>query len=178
MFSNNKIGSYKVVALGLITFLLLNVNACKTYMHISTDQTTGRKMLLGKTERTELYNDNSFDWFKERYNAYMPDKVAVDKIRGTNQNLTFIVFAGTWCGDTRALLPNFYKVMDAAGVKDDDIELYLLDRSKKSGDGLAAKYHIKFLPTFIVMKDGNEIGRVVETINNSIEQDISEFLGK
>lgn len=176
MFFKSRIWGYKVLAFGIVALLLLNVNACKTYMHISTDETTGRKMLLGKTERNELYNDDSFDWFMERYTVYIPVNSEVEKIRSASKGLKFIVFGGTWCGDTRALLPNFYKVMDAAGIKDDDIELYLLDRSKKSGDGLAARHHIKFLPTFIVIKNGVEIGRVVETVDESIEQDLVKIL--
>jgi len=55
-------------------------------------------------------------------------------------------------------------------------KLFGLDRSKRDADGLAEKYQIEFVPTFVVLQDDEEIGRIVETPIVSIEQDLVEIL--
>lgn len=142
----------------------------------ATDKTTGNNMLLGTATFNQLIDHADYPWLKEKYTAYKPDTDKVKYIANNVQGITFIVFGGTWCSDTRTLLPNFYKVIHTAGINDKQTELYLLDRSKKSADGLTAKYNIEYLPTFVVLKDGKEIGRMVEYVEENIETDLVKVL--
>jgi thiol-disulfide isomerase/thioredoxin len=74
-----------------------------------------------------------------------------------------IVFGGTWCEDTQNLLPMFYKLINQSNYPEKRITLVGVDRQKQSGNDLSAKYNIKNVPAFIVLKnDGTEVGRVVE----------------
>ncbi|HVF97495.1 MAG TPA: thioredoxin family protein, partial [Flavisolibacter sp.] len=73
-----------------------------------------------------------------------------------------IVFGGTWCGDTKALLPKFFTTTDAARFPESHITLIGVDHSKKTLYNLAEAFGITNVPTFIVMKGGKEVGRVVE----------------
>lgn len=73
-----------------------------------------------------------------------------------------VIFGGTWCDDTKQLLPKFFSTADAAGVAESRITLIGVDRSKKTLYNLAEAFGVTNVPTFIVMKDGKEIGRVVE----------------
>lgn len=162
----------------LIAFTFsIHLTACKTMtLTTTTDPVTGNNMLLGNATFKQLYNDDSYPWLKEKYMAYKPDSDKVKYIGDNAKGITFIVFGGTWCSDTRALLPNFYKVLHAAGINDGQTDLYLLDRSKKAADSPAAKYNIEYLPTFVVLKDDKEIGRVVEYVEENIEQDLVKIL--
>jgi thiol-disulfide isomerase/thioredoxin len=97
-------------------------------------------------------------------------------IRATNAGTSFLVFFGTWCSDSRREVPHFLKIADDCGIDSSRIRLYGLDRSKKSRDGLTEKYHIDRVPTFIFLKDGDEIGRITEKPTGTLEADMLAIL--
>ena len=51
-----------------------------------------------------------------------------------------------------------------------------MDRDKKSADGSAHKNRIVSIPTFLIMLNGKELGRVVETPVKYIEDDIANII--
>lgn len=90
------------------------------------------------------------------------------------EGLTFRVWGGDWCPDCRNQLPAFAAALDAAGVPDEHIEVYAVEREngEKVGEGME-EYGVEFIPTVIVEDDdGEEIARFVE----SEEQPITEYL--
>ena len=87
-----------------------------------------------------------------RYNA----------LQKNGSKVHFVVFGGTWCHDTQNLLPVFYRLLDKSNVPDAEVTLIGVDREKTALNGLHSAFKITNVPTFIVMKDGKEIGRVVE----------------
>ena len=144
----------------------------------SVDTIRHRKMLIGEGRSSALKTDTNFSWFNKNYAEYEPDKEAISTIKKHGKGVSFIVFAGTWCGDTKRELPRFYKVMDAVGMPESNINLYMVDRTKKSADGLTKKYKIKSVPTIILLRDGHEIKRIVEKPRKSIEKDLARKLKK
>ena len=114
------------------------------------------------------------EWFKTRYDNYTPDDSIVNLLARSDKNIFIQVFAGSWCGDTHKLLPRYFKTADMAEIKNHQV--YFVDRQKKSPDGLEKNYNIEFVPTFIVFKDGSEIGRIVESTEKSIEADLWEII--
>jgi thiol-disulfide isomerase/thioredoxin len=86
-----------------------------------------------------------------------------------------VVFGGTWCEDTQNLLPKFYQLVNASGYPQSKISLIAVDRKKQTINDLSKIYNISNVPTFIVLKDGKEVGRVVEY---GKEGDITKELGK
>ena len=120
----------------------------------------------------ETFTDTTkYPWFNERYNSYEPKQEALVKLNAVPP-YEIIVFGGTWCSDTRYLLPKFYKVMDALQYPP-KITLIMVDEQKKSGTGIEANYSIEYVPTFIVLQNGKEKGRVVESVQASIEEDLA-----
>ncbi len=53
-------------------------------------------------------------------------------------------------------------MLDTAGITEDHVTLVGVDYSKKAIGNLAEAFNIQRVPTFIVLKDGKEVGRVVE----------------
>ena len=58
-----------------------------------------------------------------------------------------------------------------------------LDRDKttltKEGKKAVRKYKIKLLPTFVILDgNGHEVGRIEESVNKSVEEDLAEIIGK
>ena len=114
--------------------------------------------------------------FKVRFDTVAVDQNLEGLIRNTNAGTNFLVFFGTWCSDSRREVPHFLKIADDCGIDSSRIRLYGLDGSKKSRDGLTDKYHIDRVPTFIFLKDGNEVGRITEKPTGTLEADMLAIL--
>jgi len=88
-----------------------------------------------------------------------------------------VVFLGTWCGDSRRELPRLWKAMDSgSGAVNFQLRYIGVDRAKKEPADLVKEYDVRYLPTFIVRRDGHEVGRIVETSPNGIEKDLLALL--
>ncbi|MEF8799437.1 MAG: thioredoxin family protein [Halolamina sp.] len=84
--------------------------------------------------------------------------------------LTFRVWGGDWCPDCRNQLPAFAAALDAAGVPDERIDVYAVEREngEKVGEGMD-EYGVEFIPTVILVdEDGEEITRFVESEDKPI----------
>lgn len=121
-----------------------------------------RKVLRGLIARTDIENDTAFSWFQKNYKLGRPDANAVAAFKQHAGDFQMLVFAGTWCPDTQNLLPEFYRLTDASNYADSNITLIGVDNSKTTLDNLNKTFHLVDVPTFIVMKNGKEVGRVVE----------------
>jgi len=56
------------------------------------------------------------------------------------------------------------------------MRLIMLDRDKKSGQNIEDGKDIHHVPTFIFLKNGTEIGRIVESPIESLEEDMFNIL--
>jgi thiol-disulfide isomerase/thioredoxin len=118
--------------------------------------------LKGLLSRKVLESDTTFKWFKNNYALGMADASAVQAFQQRKDKIHVVIFGGTWCEDTQNLLPVFYRLADKSGLPDSSITLIGVDRNKQTLDNLSGAFNIVNVPTFIVMHDGKEIGRVVE----------------
>lgn len=122
----------------------------------------GAKVLKGLITKDILVNDPAFPWFTENQKNFIPDAAGVEALRKNKDSVSFIIFGGTWCEDTQNVLPRFYKMASLAEYPLDSVTLIGVDRNKKTLNHLSEAFGITNVPTFIVMKNGKEIGRVVE----------------
>jgi len=122
-----------------------------------------RKMLKGIISKEDLSNDPVFTWYAESERIYpKPDTSAVAAFRKNEDKIYFIVFGGTWCEDTHFVLPKFFKIQEASGFPENRIVVFAIDRYYHTTGNIAQVLNITNVPTIIVMKDGKELGRVIE----------------
>ena len=87
------------------------------------------------------------------------------------------VFLGTWCGDSRREVSRFFRALDRVeGELPFSLRLIAVDRSKQTPAGHTDGLDIRFVPTFIVRRDGVEVGRIVESAPHGIETDLLNLL--
>ena len=153
--------------------------------HIALAQTevirdaNGTKIIKGFITKQELATDTAFTWFAQNQQGYIPDQNALQLLRTNRDSVNIIAFGGTWCGDTKNILPNFFVLTDAAGLSQDRITLLGVDRSKKTIQHLSEAFGITNVPTLIVMKNRKEVGRVVEYGHTGLfDKDLAEILMK
>jgi thiol-disulfide isomerase/thioredoxin len=164
----------------LLVVLIIGAGIC-TYAQsdfvVGTDG--GSKMLKGVVKRDLLENDTAFAWFHANQTGYTPSTDAVSLLRAKGGSARFLVLGGTWCGDTQALLPKFYLLMDAAGIGGDQLTFVAVDRQKHALNSLPEDMHLAHTPTFVVLKGGKEVGRVVEWgKNGQWESELAEIVEK
>jgi thiol-disulfide isomerase/thioredoxin len=148
--------------LPIIAGILFSTNLLAQSQYEISKDADGTKVLKGIITKDLIAKDSSFKWFAENQKGFVPNSDAVTALKNKGSQLQFIVFGGTWCDDTKNLLPKYYSWLAAAGFPEDRVTLIGVDRSKKTLSHLAEALGIINVPTFIVLKDGKEIGRVVE----------------
>ena len=151
----------------LLTFLF-------SWILVSKDSTPP---ITGKKPLDFLHNKSEFTWFDKGFESYTPKKETVEALKKVNwKDVKVKVFGGTWCEDTQNLLPKFIKMCKASAIPESSIELYYLDRKKQSPEGDEKPYNIERIPTFIILINGIEKGRVVESVSQSIEEDVLKII--
>jgi hypothetical protein len=58
-------------------------------------------------------------------------------------------------------VPRFFAIMDGAGISERQLTMVGVDRTKKDAEGLTEKWGITRVPTFVFLRNGQEVGRVV-----------------
>ncbi len=147
----------------LLLFLAFAVKAQKQYETLTDSTHNNEKILKGEITKSDLENNPEYTWYAESQKIYpVPNTAAVAGMRTNKDNVTIVIFGGTWCEDTHFVLPKFFKIQEASGFPDNRITFYAVDRNKHTTGTIAEDYHITNVPTIIVLRKGKEVGRVVE----------------
>ncbi|HTO93416.1 MAG TPA: thioredoxin family protein [Bacteroidota bacterium] len=126
----------------------------------------------------EILDTPPYTAFKAGYDTAKIAPEFVPMVRTAKEGVNVIVFFGGWCPDSKREVPRFLRLADEAGIPSTSIRLYALDRTKKSDDGLTAKYGIERVPTFIFLKENQELGRITEFPSTTLEGDVVTILAK
>ncbi len=118
--------------------------------------------MKGLLTRADIESDSTFSWFGANYALGRVDAAAVSAFKKNGSDIQMVIFGGTWCEDTQNLLPQFYRLADSSSFPASHITLIGVDRDKKTLDHLSEAFNIINVPTFIVMKEGKEVARIVE----------------
>jgi thiol-disulfide isomerase/thioredoxin len=145
------------LVLGIMIFTAAHA---QSQYEVTNEGTT--RILKGIISKDIITSDSSFRWYKENQQGFTPNAEAVQALKSKGADLEFIVFGGTWCGDTQFLLPKFYSWLQTANFPIEKTTLIGVDRNKKTLGHLAEAMGVINVPTFIIMKNGKEVGRVVE----------------
>ena len=140
------------------------------------DKESKTKILVGLSNRGGLQQDPFSVWFNKEYGAYTLNKEAVQVIKNDSENLSIMLFMGTWCGDSRREVPRIYRILDAVNFDESRLTLINMDRKKNSPDGEETGLNIHHVPTLILYKNSSEIGRVIESPIQSLEEDIAAII--
>ena len=105
---------------------------------------------------------------------YSCNQVALDKLKQV-KDVKILVVHADWCPDCEYTLPNLKSVMQhLPNIELSEVEVNF---RKKDPHGIAEKYQVKRIPTFVVLQNGKEVGKIVEYPQTTIEDDIVKFLG-
>ncbi len=120
------------------------------------------KTFKGIISREVLLSDTSFKWYAENLKGYKPNAAALEGLQQNKDSVQLLVFMGTWCEDSHNVIPKFYSLLDMAAFPQNRVTLIGVDRDKKTLSHLCEALDVTKVPTIIVMKNGKEVGRVIE----------------
>ncbi len=131
-------------------------------------------MLTGKTEPQKLNQELSR--YPDYDGQYQADPRCIDELSQVSQTTHIAVIIGTWCPDCHRDIPRFMSILNAADNPRLSAEYIGVNREKAYPRGHSEHYDFTRLPTYIVMRDGKEIGRVTERPQTTLEQDLVNIL--
>jgi hypothetical protein len=91
------------------------------------------------------------------------------------------VFLGTWCSDSKRELARLWRAFDdLMGTSGREapfaVRYVAVARDKQEPAELTAGRDLHYVPTFVVEREGREVGRIVETAPQGIERDLLALL--
>jgi hypothetical protein len=140
------------------------------------DEKAEEEILIGPCNKDGLLEGEFGIYFDEYYSGYEPDKQIIKALRTKKEGVSVTIVLGTWCHDSKEQVPRFYKILNKLKWKDDYLEQYCVNTSKVADSMDVSKYDIVRVPTFIFYRDGQEIGRIIETPVKTLESDMLMIL--
>ena len=166
-----------ILILAMISFGLFNLNSSNIPEGMFEDPKTGKPMLLGLIAIEELQQDPFSEWYQMESERYEVDTELTNAIDNPGQ-YSYEIFLGTWCGDSRREVPRMEKILSQMDVDMANVLIVTVDRDKISPNGEEEGKDIRYVPTLIVSKNNEEIGRIVESPSSesaTLESDLFEI---
>ena len=87
------------------------------------------------------------------------DTLVIDK---SKSKLVLVDFWAEWCGPCKAVAP----ILDQLAEKyQENLDIVKVDIEASNNREYATKYQVQGIPTVIIFKDGNEVGRQVGALS-------------
>lgn len=142
----------------------------------------GKPMLIGTCTQSALQKAPFNEWFDKNYSDYKVNDTISEKIKPLATGKTFLLFMGTWCGDSKREIPRMLKIIKDCGIPASQIKLVMVDNHdstyKQSPGHEEMGLNIHRVPTMIIYENNNELGRIVESPIVSLEKDLYSILNK
>lgn len=114
--------------------------------------------------------------WKSIHDHYTPDAKVIERLRAAKAARVTIAFA-TWCGDSKRAVPRLLKALHEANNPLLQVELYGIGPEFLTPLDYIREQRLTNVPTMIVERGRNEVGRVVETpATETVEQDVAMIL--
>lgn len=72
-----------------------------------------------------------------------------------SENVVLVDFYATWCGPCKTVAP----ILEEIAKEDRKIKIVKVDVDKS--EDISAKYNVMYIPTLVIIKDGEEVDRIV-----------------
>ena len=144
------------------------------------------ELLLGEVTRQDILK--RFPDWQEEYEAYEPDATHVARLAAVDQTLQLLCVLGTWCDDSQREVPRFWKLFDEVDNANFSLQMLCVARSADAEQedelltslgfegNIRATYDVEYVPTFIFSSETDELGRIVESPEESLESDSVSIL--
>lgn len=114
--------------------------------------------------------------YRQRFDAYVPADSMVRELPGLTGDVEIYAVFGSWCSDSLKHVPDFMKILEQSRFPEANVHYIAVNRLKVDPEGAVSSLDIQKVPTFIFLKAGKEIGRIIENPQASLETDMLQLL--
>ena len=133
-------------------------------------------ILVGKAKQSDLQQEPFNTWYTSEYDSYNTNPEIIAALKNHIKDVKITLFMGTWCGDSRNQVPDFYKILEEIGFEQKNLTLITMDRNKTTPEQFEKDLNITNVPTMLFYKNGSEINRIVEAPVTTLEKDMLDIL--
>lgn len=149
-----------LISLGLFFLLFLTVH--------------GEIELLGELSKAKIF-EHYPDW-EEEAAAYSPNPEIIEGLKLVKFEVKIEVILGIWCPDSKKNVSAYIKIMDMINNPLITTTLVGIPKEKEARKPYTEGKNILRVPTFIIIIDNEEKGRIIENPVKSIEDDLLDLI--
>lgn len=146
------------------------------YSQVYSDK-KGNLHLWGEVRLSDLTDGEYGEWYAKNADEY--ESTLTSKEGKLLKDCDVTIYLGTWCGDTKYLVPKFVKAWQSMGLSEEQLSFVALhnegDNYKQGPDRETIGKNIHRVPTFVFEKDGEEVERIVERTVFDLDTDIMQI---
>ena len=163
----------KKIIIALIALCTFNTSIQAQDFVREFDEKSEKPLLRGQITFEDLTDESAYGWMHDEYET---SPRVITKLKKLLPKYRVVIFMGTWCEDTHLLLPQLYQTFKDASFDFNALEMYGVNREKEGLNSEHKIYNIQRVPTIIIMDRFKEVGRIVESVELSIEQELLDIL--
>lgn len=111
-------------------------------------------------EQSWDYWQKNAGWQSYSADYYQPslDSINLFAKKVNNQEISFIIFASSFCEDCEHELPKIFKIFDLAKISPEHIKIIGLDKAGREPSGIYNKLNAGAIPSLYIMKNNVPVG--------------------
>jgi hypothetical protein len=130
--------------------------------------------VVGMTSRAEI--EERLPAWRDAAASAHPSVETARELASVPPGAQIDVYLGTWCGDSRREVARLFRALEHVPEPwPFTIRWIAVDRAKRA-EGLTEGIELRYVPTFVVRRDGAEVGRIVESAPRGIERELLDLL--
>ncbi len=149
------------------------------YNRVVLDTNVEKAILIGYCTEEGISSSPIFsNYYSKEYNNYTPKLDFLETLTDDLNNVRIVIIFGSWCPDSQREVPRFMRILDELNYPLDSLSIICVNRLKTVPDVDIKRYMVEFVPTIIFYRDNFEIGRIVESPMETLEDDMASILMK
>ena len=130
--------------------------------------------LVGPISKEEIIQN--FPQWQEKAASYFPQQELIEKLKSINYPVKIEIFLGTWCPDSQEHVSAYFKIMEMVDNPLITSSYIGLPKDKEARRPYIEDKNIIKVPTFIVLVNNQEQGRIIEHPAKSLEEDLIRII--
>ncbi|ABK16641.1 thioredoxin domain-containing protein [Syntrophobacter fumaroxidans] len=130
--------------------------------------------LVGKTTKEQVYE--ACPAMKMNADVYYLNEDAIRQLKDVKDKVEVIAVLGTWSAESQQQAGRFFRILDATKNAGISVAVYAVDEDMSDKTGIAERYRVDTLPTIIFVRNGKELGRIIEAPKTTLEAETLAIL--
>jgi thiol-disulfide isomerase/thioredoxin len=108
--------------------------------------------------------------------SYTPDAKAMAALSKVGADTQIELFFGSWCSHCQHWVPRLMRVIDDAKNSHIQVNVHAMSEDQSQPEDSIRQYDVSKTPTFVIVQNGKELGRIEEEPLISVEADLVRIL--